>query len=104
MSKRIKDAFDALPSYWALATLRCSMYALIVAWGMWKAGTNGFSSLSEMTSMQFWQLLGDVLMSIVGVWLAFVDQTLTKVEKRETTNSVTVSETRSEPKPEGPKP
>ncbi len=103
MSKRIKDALDALPSYWRLATIRCAIYASIVGWGVWKAGVNGFATLDDMTSIQFWQLVGDVLMSMAAVWLSFVDQTMAKVERRDT-NVATPTVQSTEPKPEEPKP
>lgn len=62
--------------YWKLAVIRCCIYGLGVAWGVWKAGTNGFDALSDMTSMQRTDLFGDMAMAFGGVLLAFLDSTI----------------------------
>lgn len=67
--------------YWRVAIIRCALYGFYVAWGMWKAGTNGFKTIGEMTPLQFWDLLGDmVFVGMGGVFLAFLDTTLSALK------------------------
>lgn len=64
------------PVRWKLATLRCTIYALIVGWGAFEVGTQGYNALSEMTQMQIIYLFGGIVSAMLGVWLAFLDQSL----------------------------
>lgn len=80
MAKLVNTVFGKLPVYWRLATFRCALYAGIVGWGVFKAGVNGFDSVSAMTPLQFWELMGDVAQAMFGVWLAFIDNTISKVQ------------------------
>jgi hypothetical protein len=54
---------------------------LTVGWTTWKAGTNGFDNLHSMGSLQFQGLVGDVIIQMMLVWLAFIDQTINKVQE-----------------------
>jgi TRAP-type C4-dicarboxylate transport system permease small subunit len=63
--------------YWRIAIIRVFLYGGYVAWGMWKAGTNGYKEIGEMSPLQFWDLIGDmVFVGMGGVLLAFLDNTL----------------------------
>ena len=80
MSQIVQGIFTKLPAYWKLATIKCAIYASIVGWGVFKAGVNGFEKLSDMTRLQGIELAGDVLMAMAAVWMAFIDQTISKVQ------------------------
>lgn len=80
MPQIVQTIFGKLPAYWRLATVRCCLYAAIVGWGVFKSGLGGFNSLAEMSSLQFGELVGDTLMSMGAVWLAFIDNTIAKVQ------------------------
>jgi hypothetical protein len=80
MTQVITTVFGKIPNYWILATFRCCIYALIVGWSTFKAGVNGFDNIQAMSSMQFWELMGDVLMSMAAIWMAFIDQTIAKTQ------------------------
>lgn len=67
-----------LPQYWKLATIRCCIYAAIVGWGSFQTGVEGYDSFYDMTQMQFWKFIGNICVSMLGVWLAFLDQSLSK--------------------------
>lgn len=48
-------------------------------WGMFKSGTQGFDTLSAMTSLQAAYLFGDMIFAgAAGVVLAFIDTALQK--------------------------
>lgn len=69
--------------YWKLSTVRCLLYGAIVAWGMFVSGTEGFTSLSEMSGLQLIKLLGNMLFAgFGGVVLAFLDQTLSRLQSQ----------------------
>ena len=70
-----------LPSYWKLATIRCAIYALIVGASSFDAGVEGYNSFGEMNSMQLLKLAEHIIVAMAGVWVAFLDQTLTKQNK-----------------------
>lgn len=67
-----------LPPRWKLATIRCSIYASIVGWGSFQTGVEGYESFHDMTQMQFWKFIGNICVAMAGVWLAFLDQSLSK--------------------------
>lgn len=67
-----------LPSYWKLATIRCSIYAIVVGANAFMAGVEGYESLSAMTPLQLGKLGLNILIAMLGVWLAFLDQSLSK--------------------------
>lgn len=81
MSQVVQTIFGKLPVYWRLATIRCCLYAAIVGWGVFKSGLGGFKSLAEMSSLQFWELVGDTGMAMAAVWLAFIDNTISKAQE-----------------------
>lgn len=76
----ISGLFGALSPYWKLAVLRCSVYALIVGWSTFRAGVEGYDNFGQMTGMQIAKLIGDILFGMLGVWLAFIDQTQAKLK------------------------
>jgi len=59
-----------------MAILRLTIYGGMVSWGVFKAGTEGYLSLSEMTILGFWKMIGDCTYAFCGVVLAFLDSTL----------------------------
>lgn len=71
-----QKARGMMPPYWKMATLRCSMYAAVVAWGTFNAGVEGYNSFAEMSQMQICKLVGNMVVSMFGVWIAFLDQTM----------------------------
>ena len=78
--------------FWKIAIIRCCIYGIIVAWGCLKAGTEGYGSLSEMTSMQFGKMLGDASVAFLGVILAFLDSTLTTMQTTANTRPDSIKE------------
>jgi hypothetical protein len=74
-------ATSRLPVYWKLATVRCGIYAIIIGYNSFLAGVEGYDSLSQMSSLQIYKLCGNIGVSVLGVWLAFLDQTLTQIRK-----------------------
>jgi len=80
----IRRATGKLPVYWKLATIRCSIYALTVGWAAFLVGVDGYDSLSEMTQMQLIKLFGGIIAAMLAVWLAFLDQSLTKFNNNST--------------------
>lgn len=85
MPQFVQTFFGKLPAYWKLSTIRCAIYALIVGWGVFKAGTNGFDSLANMTKLQVLDLAGDSVIAMLTVWIAFLDNTIQKVQSDDTT-------------------
>lgn len=65
--------------YWRLAILRCLIYGCIVAWGVFKAGVEGFERWSDINEMSRWKLFGDMGVAFGGVLLAFLDNTLQRL-------------------------
>lgn len=94
MKELMKLIVGKLPTYWKLATLRCSIYALLVGWGSFQAGVEGFASFDDMTRMQLLKLAGNIATSMAGVWLAFLDQTLSRLQKQ---TPPTAEPTKTEP-------
>lgn len=78
-----RRAVAKLPSYWKLATIRCGIYGAIVGWGSFQTGVEGYASFDDMTSMQFWKLIGNICISILGVWLAFLDSTMANIRQKQ---------------------
>lgn len=96
MSDSVRAMFEKLPIYWKLATFRCALYSILVGWGAFEAGVEGYNALSEMTSLQKIKLAGGIMAAIIGVVLAFLDNTLTKVQPEksgDSTLSVTATAT-----------
>ena len=73
-----------LPTYWRLATIRCSIYAIVVGWGAFQTGVEGYNAFSEMTQMQFYKFVGNIAIAMLGVWLAFLDQTMSAAKGNQT--------------------
>lgn len=65
------------PGKWKLACVRCGIYALMVGWGAFQVGVQGYETLEQMSVLQRVFLAGGVVSAMLGVWLAFLDQTLT---------------------------
>jgi len=96
MKTIMAKATALLPVYWKLATLRCGIYALMVGWGSFQVGTEGFDSISAMTDMQQMKLAGNTVVAMFGVWLAFLDQTMTKIAPSESrTDTISVTQTKT---------
>lgn len=72
--------FDKLPLYWKLSTIRCGLYALIVAGNTFQAGVEGYDSMASMTPLQKGKLAWNIIAAMFGVWLAFIDTTISKVQ------------------------
>lgn len=96
MSSEIRMAIGTLPTYWKLATIRCSIYALIVGASAFDAGVEGYGSFTDMSPMQLWKLALNIIVAMAGVWVAFLDQSMSKVGGQTVTDSVTLTHT--EPK------
>jgi hypothetical protein len=77
----IQKTVSQLPSYWKLATIRCSIYALVVGSNAFMAGVEGYTSLSDISGMAKVKLLLNVIVAMAGVWLAFLDTSLQKIDK-----------------------
>jgi len=67
-----------LPSYWKLATIRCSIYAIVVGANAFMAGVEGYDALSAMTPLQKGKLSLNILIAMLGVWIAFLDNSMHK--------------------------
>lgn len=81
----IARAIEKWPLYWQLSTLRSFLYMGIVGWGAFMAGTEGYDTLSGMTWLQLIKLFGGVSATMLGVLLAFLDQTITKISGQKPT-------------------
>ncbi len=64
-----------LPPLWRLKVIRCSIYAIVVGADAFDTGTEGFDAFTNMTSMQIGKLIIHVLVAMLTVWVAFLDQT-----------------------------
>ena len=82
--------------FWKIAVLRCCIYGIIVAWGVIKAGTEGYASLADMTPMQFDKMMGDATVAFLGVILAFLDSTLSTLNSNANTRTASVTQTQTE--------
>ncbi|MGO9705593.1 MAG: hypothetical protein ACLPYZ_10265 [Limisphaerales bacterium] len=75
-----KTIFDHLPVYWKLSTARCFVYAFVVAIASFNAGVEGYDSFSQMTSMQVLKLFLNITAVVATTWVAFLDQTIQKLD------------------------
>ena len=64
---------------WRLSILRCLLYGGIVAWGVFKAGTQGYDHWGDMSVFQRVWLFGDMFTAFGGVVLAFLDNSIQKL-------------------------
>lgn len=100
----MKLSFSRLPVYWKLSTIRCSIYAFISGASAFNAGVEGYTHLSDMTGLQKLKLAISIAVVLGGVWVAFLDQTLSKIKPPEDQAKVVarpVAEVQS-PSPTGP--
>lgn len=74
-----------LPTYWKIASIRCSIYAFIVGSSAFDAGVEGYDSFSQMTGMEIIKLVGHIIVAAAGVWVAFLDQTMTQMKNEKPT-------------------
>jgi hypothetical protein len=65
--------------YWKLAIIRLVIYGSMVAWGVIKAGTEGYNSFSDMPPQARDKMIGDALFAAGGVVLAFLDSTISRL-------------------------
>lgn len=72
---------------WKLSIIRCCLYGGLVSWGVFKAGTNGFDGLNQMTPLQKIDLAGDMTAAFGGVLLAFLDNSIAKLSSQQNTDS-----------------
>jgi len=84
----LKTIISNLPTYWKLATLRCAIYAAIIAADTFMSGVEGYTALSDMTDLQKIKLVISILVAMLTVWLAFIDQTLTHFGKQNPPDTV----------------
>jgi hypothetical protein len=70
-----------LPPYWKLATIRCSLLCLLVGIQAFMAGVDGYDSLSQMSQLQLIKLYCGVGGAMLGTWMAFLDQTMSKYKE-----------------------
>lgn len=84
--------------YWRVAILRCLIYGSYVAWGMFKAGVEGYASWSDLSSMQQSKLIGDIVfVAFGGVILAFIDNSvMSRINPPPTITSQTTVDTHAE--------
>lgn len=73
-----------LPSKWHLILIRVGIYSAMVGWGAFETGVEGYDTLTQLSMMQVIKLIGNIGMAMSGVWLAFLDQTLSKSPTIET--------------------
>jgi hypothetical protein len=74
---------------WKLSIVRCLIYGGVVSWGVFKAGTNGFDGLNDMTPLQKIDLAGDMAAAFGGVLLAFLDTSIQKLSTQQQLDSTT---------------
>ena len=79
MTQFLQRTAASLPRYWKLATIRCSIYTLTVGWAYFAGGMEGFDSFAEMTDFQIIKLIGGTIVAMLLVWIAFLDQTMSKL-------------------------
>ena len=66
-----------LPDQWKLATVRCCIYAGMVGGQTYLAGVRGFDTFAEMGGLYRFNLMVNIVISVGGVWVAFLDQSMT---------------------------
>lgn len=76
-----KKSTARLPDNWHLMLIRVSIYSAMVGWGAFETGVEGYDTLNQLSFMQILKLCGNIGMSMSGVWLAFLDQTISKSVK-----------------------
>jgi uncharacterized membrane protein len=79
MSQFFQSQIAKFPPYWKLASIRCSIYAIIVGVNAFFACVEGYSSFSDMSWLQIIKMCLNILIAILGVWVAFLDQTLARL-------------------------
>lgn len=65
--------------YWRMAAIRVLIYGCIVAWGVFKAGVEGFYNWHDLTDMTKFKLYGDMSVAFGGVLLAFLDSSIARL-------------------------
>lgn len=96
MSYFFTKAFEKLPVYWKLSTVRLLVYMFMVGWAGFNTGTEGYDTFSDMTRMAVIKLFGNVIFgSMFGVLLAFLDQSLTKITGTSQVNETSTLKTDS---------
>lgn len=65
-----------LPVLWKLRVIRCSIYAIVVGADAFDTGVEGFDSFAMMTPLQRGKLAMHILVAMLTVWVAFLDQTM----------------------------
>lgn len=66
--------------YWKVSIIRCLIYATMVTWAVFKAGTQGYDHWSDLSSMQKVWLCGDMWVAFAGVVVAFLDNSLQRLQ------------------------
>ncbi len=72
-----------IPLYWKLATVRCLLLCFITGSAAFLAGIDGYDSFVDFTQFQFYKLWLGVLGAMAGTWLAFLDQTMSRLSPTE---------------------
>ena len=96
MSDTLKKAIGHLPTYWKLASIRCCIYAFVVSISAFDSGVEGYNNFSDMSTMEIWKLILHMGVAAATTWVAFLDQSIQKIDGTKVTDSVTVSQTHSE--------
>ena len=82
-----QKAAASFPVAMRLATIRCTIYAAVVGANAFQAGVEGYDALSDMTPLQKAKLALNILIAVLGVWIAFLDQTLQSVKQQPGNNA-----------------
>jgi hypothetical protein len=96
MSDKLKSIFEGLPVYWKLSTARCCVYAFVVAVVSFNSGVEGYDSFGQMTSMQIIKLFFNISAAVAATWVAFLDQSIQKIDGTKVTDTMTVSQSHTE--------
>lgn len=96
MKNAISSALGSVV-FWKLSIVRCLIYGGIVAWGVFKAGTQGYNHLSDMSRLQQIWLFGDMSVAFGGVVLAFLDTSLQKLSNGNETKVTTETTVTTKP-------
>jgi hypothetical protein len=68
-----------LPLYWKLATVRCSVLCFLTGSAAFVAGIDGYNCFADFNQFQQIKLWLSVLGAMTGTWLAFLDQTMSRL-------------------------
>lgn len=99
MRESLNEAFDKLPVYWRLSTIRCLCYCIVVGFNGITNGLDGYTGFAEITWFTWFKLSIAVAVDMLMVWIAFLDSSIKTIapNTESTTTTTAVNETKALP-------